>query len=114
MQVLHAPSLLDELDAEPIEKPWMAGRSAIAAEVRDRRDDRRVEVPRLVRHPKFGKIVKRKTVCHVHDEQNTSHKGDLVEIEECRPLSRLKRWTLVRVVAKGGVEAQHEAAETKT
>lgn len=59
---------------------------------------RRVEVERVFRHPKYGKTVRRKTVCHTHDEQNESHQGDLVEIVECRPLSKLKRWSLVRVV----------------
>ncbi|MEN6558962.1 MAG: 30S ribosomal protein S17 [Thermoguttaceae bacterium] len=62
---------------------------------------RRVEIPRLVRHPRYGKYVRRKTVCHVHDENNESHMGDLVEIVESRPLSRTKRWSLVRVVEKG-------------
>jgi small subunit ribosomal protein S17 len=62
---------------------------------------RRVEIPRLVKHPRYGKFVRRKTVCHVHDENNESHNGDLVEIVESRPLSRTKRWALVRVVEKG-------------
>jgi small subunit ribosomal protein S17 len=61
---------------------------------------RRVEVPRIVRHPKYGRILHRRTVCHVHDEQEASAPGDLVEIIECRPRSRTKRWELVRVVAK--------------
>jgi len=61
---------------------------------------RRVEIPRIVRHPKYGRILHRRTVCHVHDEAETSQLGDLVEIVECRPRSRLKRWELVRVVAK--------------
>jgi len=61
---------------------------------------RRVEIPRQVRHPKYGKILHRKTVCHVHDESNESKLGDTVEIIECPPKSRLKRWELVRVVAK--------------
>lgn len=61
---------------------------------------RRVEIERFVRHPKYSKIVRRKTVCHVHDEGNISKAGDKVEIEECRPMSKLKRWTLVRVVEK--------------
>jgi small subunit ribosomal protein S17 len=62
---------------------------------------RRVEIPRLVRHPRYGKYVRRKTICYVHDEGNESHVGDLVEIIESRPLSRTKRWALVRVVEKG-------------
>ncbi|GIX04448.1 MAG: hypothetical protein KatS3mg114_0317 [Planctomycetaceae bacterium] len=59
---------------------------------------RRVEVERLFRHPKYGKTIRRRLVCHVHDEHNTSHLGDVVEIVECRPMSRLKRWALVRIV----------------
>lgn len=61
---------------------------------------RRVEINRIVRHPKYKKFVKRRTICHVHDEANESAVGDRVEIQESRPLSRLKRWTLVRVVEK--------------
>jgi small subunit ribosomal protein S17 len=61
---------------------------------------RRVEVERLVRHPKYGKFVKRRTVCYMHDEKNQSHLGDTVEIIESRPLSKLKRWELVKVVKK--------------
>jgi small subunit ribosomal protein S17 len=61
---------------------------------------RRVEVTRLVRHPQYGKIMRRRTVCVAHDEDNQSHSGDLVEIEESRPLSRTKRWKLLRVVTK--------------
>ena len=61
---------------------------------------RRVEVERLVRHPKYGKFVKRRTVCYVHDEKNESHLGDTVEIRESRPLSKLKRWELVRIVTR--------------
>jgi small subunit ribosomal protein S17 len=61
---------------------------------------RRVEIPRLVRHPKYGKVLRRRTVCYVHDENNESHDGDTVEIVESRPMSKLKRWQLVRVVAK--------------
>ena len=59
---------------------------------------RRVEVPRTYRHPKYGKIVRGRTVCYVHDEKNESHQGDTVEIVESRPRSKLKRWELVRVV----------------
>jgi len=61
---------------------------------------RRVEIARLVRHPKYGKILRRKTVCHVHDEAEEAHVGDTVEIRESRPRSKTKHWELVRVVAK--------------
>ncbi|MCU0716855.1 30S ribosomal protein S17 [Pirellulaceae bacterium SH501] len=61
---------------------------------------RRVEIERLVRHPRYSKIIRKKTVCHAHDENNESRVGDKVEIEESRPLSKLKRWNLIRVVEK--------------
>jgi len=61
---------------------------------------RRVEIPRLMKYPKYGKYVQARTVCYVHDENEESSVGDTVEIEECRPLSKLKRWTLVSVVKK--------------
>src|SRR5947208_12560513 len=61
---------------------------------------RRVEIPRLVKHPRYGKYIRRRTICHVHDEQNESHVGDTVEIMESRPLSKTKAWRLVRVVTK--------------
>jgi small subunit ribosomal protein S17 len=70
---------------------------------------RRVEVERVFRHPKYGKTVRRKTVCHMHDEQNQTHTGDLVEIVECRPLSKLKRWNLVRVVQSAAREQKSTA-----
>src|SRR5438128_3307160 len=66
---------------------------------------RRVELPRLVKHPRYGKYIRRRTVCHVHDEQNESRLGDTVEIMESRPLSRTKHWRLVRVVTKAPVAA---------
>jgi small subunit ribosomal protein S17 len=61
---------------------------------------RRVEIPRIIRHPKYGRILHSRTVCHVHDEAEESAPGDLVEIMECPPRSKTKRWELVRVVAK--------------
>ena len=64
---------------------------------------RRVEVPRLVKYPKYGKYVKRRTVCYVHDEEEQSVVGDMVEIIEHRPTSRLKRWKLVSIISKGNV-----------
>lgn len=61
---------------------------------------RRVEVERTFKHAKYGKTVRARTVCHVHDEANESHAGDTVEIVESRPLSKLKRWELIRVVTR--------------
>jgi small subunit ribosomal protein S17 len=68
---------------------------------------RRVEIPRLVKHPRYGKIIRRRTICHVHDEQNESHQGDTVEIMETRPLSKTKNWRLIRVVTKAPTTAVH-------
>jgi small subunit ribosomal protein S17 len=79
----------------------MPARVAIGVVTSDKASKtRRVEINRTVRHPKYKKFVKRRTVCHVHDENNESGVGDRVEIEESRPLSRLKRWKLLRVVEK--------------
>lgn len=61
---------------------------------------RRVEIPRLVKHPRYKKYVRRRTVCYVHDENEDARLGDVVEIVESRPRSKLKRWELVRVVEK--------------
>lgn len=61
---------------------------------------RRVEIARLVKHPKYKKYLRRRTICYAHDENNESGVGDTVEIVESRPLSKLKRWHLVRVVEK--------------
>jgi len=61
---------------------------------------RRVEINRVVKHPKYKKYIRRRTVCHVHDEDNASGVGDRVEIIESEPLSKLKRWRLVRVLEK--------------
>src|SRR5438105_154794 len=84
-------------------------RVAVGVVTSDKMDKtRRVEIPRLVKHQRYGKYIKRRTICHVHDEQNASHVGDTVEIMETRPLSKLKSWRLVRIVAKS---AQAQAAE---
>jgi small subunit ribosomal protein S17 len=61
---------------------------------------RRVDISRKVRHPIYGKYIRKKTVCYMHDENNESGEGDTVEIVECRPRSKTKRWELVRVVEK--------------
>ncbi len=66
---------------------------------------RRVEIPRLVKHPRYSKYIKRRTICYVHDEKNESRSGDTVEIMETRPLSKLKTWRLVRVVTKAPEQA---------
>lgn len=59
-----------------------------------------VAVERQVKHPIYGKYIKRTTKIHAHDELNQCNEGDVVTIRECRPLSKTKSWTLVDVVAK--------------
>lgn len=59
-----------------------------------------VEVERLVRHPKFGKFIRRHCRYHVHDEKNQCQVGDNVAIMECRPLSRTKRWSLKALLTR--------------
>ena len=53
-----------------------------------------------VRHPKYGKIIKRTVKIHVHDEKNECGVGDKVEVMETRPLSKTKRWRLVEIIEK--------------
>jgi small subunit ribosomal protein S17 len=59
-----------------------------------------VLIERNVRHPVYGKYIRRSTKLHVHDEDNTCRVGDTVRIKECRPVSRTKNWSLVEVVGK--------------
>ena len=59
-----------------------------------------VEISRLIKHPTYGKYVRRTTKLLAHDENGESHIGDLVIIAPCRPLSRHKSWRLVQVVEK--------------
>jgi small subunit ribosomal protein S17 len=69
-----------------------------------RNKTRRVVVRFQQRHPKYGKYIQGKTVLQVHDENNESHLGDRVEVAPCRPISRTKTWTLLRIIerAPGG------------
>jgi small subunit ribosomal protein S17 len=59
-----------------------------------------VAIERKIRHPLYQKYIKRRTKLHAHDEKNECNKGDLVLIEECRPLSKTKSWRLIKVVEK--------------
>ncbi|ASJ95243.1 30S ribosomal protein S17 [Shewanella insulae] len=59
-----------------------------------------VAIERKVKHPLYGKFIKRTTKIHAHDETNQCNAGDIVTIRECRPLSKTKSWTLVEVVSK--------------
>lgn len=57
-----------------------------------------VMMERQVKHPLYGKFIKRSNKFHVHDENNECKVGDTVMFKECRPLSKTKRWSLVKVV----------------
>jgi small subunit ribosomal protein S17 len=57
-----------------------------------------VSVERRVKHPMYGKYVRRSKKFHVHDEKNELNVGDTVQIRECRPLSKTKAWTLDKVL----------------
>ncbi len=68
----------------------------VESDVRDK--SRRVAISFTVKHPKYGKYMRRRTTLHVHDAENVSKKGDRVEIAECRPISKTKSWIVLRVV----------------
>ncbi|OGW78977.1 MAG: 30S ribosomal protein S17 [Omnitrophica bacterium GWA2_52_8] len=59
-----------------------------------------VEVSRLLRHPQFGKVIRKKVKYSVHDEKNQAKAGDKVRIVQTRPISKTKRWQLVEVLAQ--------------
>lgn len=68
----------------------------VASDARDK--TRKVVIQFSVKHPKYGKYIRRRTVLQVHDEGNESKVGDRVEIAECRPISKTKSWALTRVI----------------
>ncbi len=59
-----------------------------------------VMIERKVKHPIYGKFMKKSTKLHIHDEDNECGVGDVVQISECRPISKTKSWTLVKIVTK--------------
>ena len=61
-------------------------------------------VDRTVPHPMYGKYVRRTTKLHAHDEKNVCQQGDLVSVEQCRPLSKTKSWRLVKIIEKAVAE----------
>ncbi len=76
-------------------------RSVVGRVISDKTDKTRtVLVERRVRHPLYGKFVRRSTKLHVHDEENVSRMGDRVRIRECRPISKQKRFALIEVVGQ--------------
>lgn len=59
-----------------------------------------VAFERFVKHPIYGKFIRRTTKLHIHDENNECSVGDIVSIRECRPISKTKAWTFVGVIKK--------------
>jgi small subunit ribosomal protein S17 len=59
-----------------------------------------VAVERQIKHPIYGKFIKKTSTFHAHDERNEAHTGDLVRISETRPISKTKRWRLVEIVER--------------
>jgi small subunit ribosomal protein S17 len=83
---------------KPITVPESSPRKVGVVESDTRDKTRRVAIRFSTKHPKYGKYIKRRTVLHVHDEGNVSKRGDMVEVAECRPLSKTKNWILVKVL----------------
>ena len=69
----------------------------------------RVEIKRLVKHPRYGKYIFRSTNLHAHDEKNEAKMGDRVEIVETRPTSKQKRWKLVKIVERAALLVSNDS-----
>jgi small subunit ribosomal protein S17 len=79
----------------------MSRKQVVGKVISDRMQKTRVVVgEKLVQHPKYRKYYKHRTKYYVHDEKNESKVGDVVLIEETRPLSKLKRWRLVKILSQ--------------
>ena len=88
-------------------------RSKIGRVVSDKMDKTVVvSVERLRRHPIYKRVVRLSSKFKAHDQENTARVGDTVRIEESRPLSREKRWTVVEVVARGSHEELIDGTES--
>lgn len=77
----------------------------------------KVTIPYKIPHPRYKKVINRRSVVHAHDEKNETRLGDKVEIMETRPLSRLKRFRIVRIVTLStdvDVVAERAAAAAET
>lgn len=82
------------------QKTARARRRVVVGEVASRKCDKTITIhlPYTTPHPKYGKLLRRRTVLYAHDEKNEARAGDLVEVAECRRYSKTKSWRLVRVV----------------
>lgn len=62
-----------------------------------------IAIERMVKHPLYGKYLRRTTKLHVHDEHEEAKEGDLVTVKPCRPISKTKAWTLVQITRRASV-----------
>ena len=89
------------MSAEPQTQSTKPARTLTGQVVSDKMDKTiAVEIERVVRHPTYGKYIRRTTKLLAHDENNEAKTGDTVTISPCRPLSRHKSWRLVTVVER--------------
>jgi small subunit ribosomal protein S17 len=80
--------------------------------VSDRRDKTiKVEATYLAKHRVYGKYLRKRTVLHAHDQRNEANLGDIVDIMECRPISKTKQWRLVRIVKRNPLAETGSATE---
>lgn len=87
----------DTASSEP--RPAQTAKKQLGIVVSDKRDkSRTVQIEFQLRHTKYGKYISKRARYHVHDQNNESKEGDVVEIVPCRPLSKTKRWQITRVV----------------
>ncbi len=93
--------MTEAAQTSPDRPPRRMRRTRIGVVESDVRDKTiRVRLERLVKHAKYGKYTKWRTVLHAHDEKNEAKIGDVVEIVECRPISKTKSWRLARFVSR--------------
>jgi small subunit ribosomal protein S17 len=102
--------MADQTKSESVERPLLRTIQGIVA---SNKGDKtiKVVVEYQTKHPKYGKYLKRRTTFHAHDERNEAGEGDVVEIAECRPLSKTKHHRLLRVVTKAPEKAVQVSAE---
>ena len=98
-------------------KPRASKRKTVVGEVVSTRMQKTivVEVIRRKSHPFYGRVISRDKKFYAHDEKNAAHVGDVVRLEESRPMSKLKRWRLLEVVRRSAlVPAEPGAAQPET
>ena len=95
---------------QPLERPQLRTVEGVVASDKGNKTIK-VIVAYQMRHEKYGKYLKRRTVLHAHDEKNEAHEGDTVELAECRPLSKTKHHRLIRIVQKAPEKAVQISAE---